>query len=157
MTHLEYDPAPDSGGGMTSTIGPGQSTPHRRVPVGGCEVGLPAERDGAVHVALTGELDLVAGSALSQALTRLRGPSPGLLPRPGCDTVLLDLSDLHFLDISGLRALIDHSAELNTVGWRTSLVHPQPQVRWLIDWARLSGWLPDELPCPCAELGAGRD
>ena len=59
------------------------------------------ERDGLVHVALRGELDLSTVGKVQDELDRVERSKPPL--------VLLDLSKLTFLDSTGLRCVITAS------------------------------------------------
>jgi anti-anti-sigma factor len=56
------------------------------------------ERDGLVHVALRGELDLSTVAKVQEELDRLEADRPPV--------VVLDLSRLSFLDSTGLRCVI---------------------------------------------------
>jgi anti-sigma B factor antagonist len=56
------------------------------------------ERDGLVHVALAGELDLSTVGKVQEELSRIEADSPRV--------VVLDLSRLSFLDSTGLRCVI---------------------------------------------------
>ena len=56
------------------------------------------ERDGAVHVALSGELDISTAQQLEDDLKRVEAARPEL--------IVLDLRDLSFMDSTGLRLLI---------------------------------------------------
>jgi anti-anti-sigma factor len=71
-------------------------------------------------VRLVGELDLTTADELRQAIG-------ALLSRHSCD-VLLDLSDLHFCDVEGARALVwssslvgEHDHRMRVVGARASV------------------------------------
>lgn len=56
------------------------------------------DHDGLAHVVLTGELDLSTIAKVEQELARVEGQGPA--------TVALDLSQLTFLDSSGLRVIV---------------------------------------------------
>jgi anti-sigma B factor antagonist len=56
------------------------------------------ERDGAMHVALRGELDLSTVGKVEEELRTVEADSPSV--------VVLDLSQLTFLDSTGLRCVI---------------------------------------------------
>lgn len=62
------------------------------------EASVVVDATAGVRVALHGELDLAAAPALSALLD-----SPVVA---GATSLLLDLSDIHFLDLAGLRVLI---------------------------------------------------
>ena len=57
-----------------------------------------AASDGTVTVTLRGELDLASVGALQERLTAVEQDAPSL--------IVLDLSDLSFIDSSGLRVLL---------------------------------------------------
>jgi anti-sigma B factor antagonist len=67
----------------------------RKEPVAMLDIDV-SERDGATICQLSGDLDAITVSRFRQAL-------PGCLKRPG---VVIDLSDLHFIDGAGLTALV---------------------------------------------------
>jgi anti-anti-sigma factor len=56
------------------------------------------ERDGLVHVALRGELDLSTVAKVQEELSRVEADGPPI--------VVLDLTQLSFLDSTGLRCVI---------------------------------------------------
>jgi anti-sigma B factor antagonist len=56
------------------------------------------QRGDAVHVALTGELDISTAQRLEDDLRRVEADKPGL--------IVLDLKQLSFMDSTGLRLLI---------------------------------------------------
>jgi anti-sigma B factor antagonist len=64
---------------------------------GSLEVASSAS-DGTVTVTLRGELDLASVGALQERLTAVEQDAPSL--------IVLDLSDLSFIDSSGLRVLL---------------------------------------------------
>ena len=68
-------------------------------------------------ITVGGELDLVTAGELVNFVRRVR--------RPG-DQVVLDLSDVGFLDCSGLRALLRVHQEVNREGGECRLAAPQP-------------------------------
>lgn len=67
-----------------------------------------SEVEGQVQLRLEGELDLSSTRVLEDRLTRLRGKR-----RP----VRLDLSELQFIDSTGLHLLIRTFADARTDGW----------------------------------------
>jgi anti-anti-sigma factor len=80
------------------------------------------DRDGLVHVALRGELDLSTVSKVQDELKRVEEASPR--------TVVLDLSKLTFLDSTGLRCLVTADERARNEGRRVVLVRgPDPVQR----------------------------
>jgi anti-anti-sigma factor len=89
-----------------------------------------------VRVLLAGELDLRSGPLLLSGLERLCGP--GRAPLGGL--VVLDLSELTFIDSTGLTALSESRARLGDQGWRICVTHPDARARKLIDIGVAAGW-----------------
>jgi anti-anti-sigma factor len=80
------------------------------------------ERDGLVHVALRGELDLSTVSKVQEELDRVNTAAPPL--------VVLDLSNLSFLDSTGLRCVITAAERARDAGRRFVVVRgPDPVQR----------------------------
>ena len=80
------------------------------------------EKDGYVHVALRGELDLSSVNKVQDELRRVEGDKPAI--------VLLDLSKLTFLDSTGLRCLVTADQRARDEGRRVVLVRgPDPVQR----------------------------
>lgn len=65
-------------------------------------------------VAIAGELDLGTVPQLAQHLENRRGD--------GHTTVILDLSDLTFMDSSGLRLLIELNGQSERAAWQLKLI-----------------------------------
>lgn len=72
------------------------------------------EQDGAVHLALTGELDLSTVEQVEQELRRVE--------EGGAETVVLDLSSLSFLDSTGLRTIVTADQRARKSGRRLAIV-----------------------------------
>ena len=72
---------------------------------------------------LKGELDMATAGDLSEVLRTVSGRA---------DPMVLDLSEVSFMDSSGLRALLD-AAGLPEEQRPTVLLDPSPQVRRLLD------------------------
>jgi len=72
------------------------------------------EQDGAVHLALIGELDL---STVEKVEEELRKAEDG-----GAETVVLDLSSLSFLDSTGLRTIVTADQRARKSGRRLAIV-----------------------------------
>jgi anti-anti-sigma factor len=80
------------------------------------------DRDGLVHVALRGELDLSSTAKLQEELDRLEAGAP--------QTIVLDLSKLVFLDSTGLRCLVTADERARANGRRVVMVRgPDPVQR----------------------------
>lgn len=80
------------------------------------------ERDGLVHVALRGELDLSTVSKVQEELERVDADGPAL--------VVLDLTNLSFLDSTGLRCVITAAERARDAGRRFVVVRgPDPVQR----------------------------
>ena len=94
-------------------------TQHGPPPAGDTAPGafqmLESEADGLRVVALFGELDL---SNVTQLKARLIGTT---------DTVL-DLSELTFIDSSGIRLLLETAQRAHSQAWKFSVCNPQPAV-----------------------------
>lgn len=72
------------------------------------------EQEGAVHLALIGELDL---STVDKVEEELRKVEDG-----GAETVVLDLSSLSFLDSTGLRTIVTADQRARKSGRRLAIV-----------------------------------
>ena len=81
------------------------------------------DRPGATVVAVGGELDMASSPALDQAIERVR-PGPE-------ERIVLDLAALEFMDVSGLRVLLDAHHRAKTKGVRLTLVNVRGEVRRL--------------------------
>jgi anti-anti-sigma factor len=92
---------------------------------------LETRVDGAVAViAARGELDLAAGAQLSDALRDAIGT--------GAEAVVLDLSDLAFMDSSGLRAVVAADRTTREQGLRFALVRAGDPVHRVFDITRMT-------------------
>jgi anti-anti-sigma factor len=80
------------------------------------------DRNGLVHVALRGELDLSSVNKVQEELRRVEADAPPV--------VVLDLSKLTFLDSTGLRCLVTADQRARDDGRRVVLVRgPDPVQR----------------------------
>ena len=80
------------------------------------------DRDGLVHVALRGELDLSTVAKVQDELRRVEQSEPPI--------VVLDLSRLSFLDSTGLRCLVTADERAREAGRRLVIVRgPEPVQR----------------------------
>ncbi|MEA2197517.1 MAG: anti-sigma factor antagonist [Solirubrobacteraceae bacterium] len=72
--------------------------------------------EGGVSLKITGELDLSTGPALKESVDRLRR---------GATELTVDLSDLMFMDSTGLRLLIELDQRAKQEHWKLALVRPK--------------------------------
>jgi anti-anti-sigma factor len=80
------------------------------------------DRDGFVHVALMGELDLSTVAKVQEALRKIEAGSP--------PTLVVDLSKLTFLDSTGLRCIVTADERAREQGRRVVIVRgPDPVQR----------------------------
>jgi anti-anti-sigma factor len=80
------------------------------------------ERNGLVHVALMGELDLSTVAKVQEELRKVEATSP--------PTVVVDLSKLTFLDSTGLRCIVTADERARDEGRRVVIVRgPDPVQR----------------------------
>jgi len=75
---------------------------------------------GEGRLSLSGELDLATAPRVEQAAEELLAG--------GLHTLVLDLSDLRFIDSSGLRVVVILHRRAEDEGWRLSIVRPSEQV-----------------------------
>jgi anti-sigma B factor antagonist len=87
------------------------------------------KRDGAVHVVLTGELDISTAQRLEDDLHRVEAERPEL--------IVLDLSGLAFLDSTGLRLMIMADARAREEGRKLAVVRPNEMIRRVLRLTRL--------------------
>jgi anti-anti-sigma factor len=74
-------------------------------------------------VRLVGELDMAGVPIVSEHLRRHRERG---------DMVLLDLDELEFMDMSGLRMVLSAAEDASRDGWGLAVTRGSPQVRRLI-------------------------
>jgi anti-anti-sigma factor len=80
------------------------------------------DRNGLVHVALVGELDLSTVAKVQEELRKVEAASP--------PTLVMDLSKLTFLDSTGLRCIITADERAREAGRRMVIVRgPDPVQR----------------------------
>jgi anti-sigma B factor antagonist len=101
------------------------------------------EADGSIRVMVSGELDLAVAGQLESRLRELAD---------GGHRVELDLSDLEFMDSSGIRVVVTALNSSRSGGWQLT-ISPQltDQVRRLIEITGLMDHLwpePDQPPPP---------
>jgi anti-anti-sigma factor len=81
-------------------------------------------RDGAIGIAMVGELDIAAADDAGDVIARAQADTA---------EVICDLHDVSFIDLRGLHVLLDAAAEARTHDARVTLVRPSASVRRLID------------------------
>jgi anti-anti-sigma factor len=80
------------------------------------------DRNGLVHVALVGELDLSSVAKVQEELRRVEAAAP--------PTLVVDLSKLTFLDSTGLRCIVTADERARSEGRRIVIVRgPDPVQR----------------------------
>jgi anti-sigma B factor antagonist len=87
------------------------------------------EHGSAVHLALTGELDISTATRLEDDLRRVEADGPALL--------FLDLRELTFMDSTGLRILITADARARESGRRVVIVRGNEMVQRVMRLTRL--------------------
>ena len=88
---------------------------------------------GRVRVRLRGELDLAGAPTVTECLRRLSDRR---------EQVLLDLDELTFIDMSGLRTLLTAAEDASRDGWAFTVTRGSAPVRRLLTLVRLDGQLP---------------
>jgi anti-anti-sigma factor len=79
---------------------------------------------GTAVLAVRGELDLASYRSLEEALGRALESCP--------KSVVLDLAELEFMDVAGLRSVLRAQESLTAAGKRLVLAAPAPGVRRLL-------------------------
>jgi anti-sigma B factor antagonist len=87
------------------------------------------DRNGLVHVALFGELDLSTVAKVQEELRRVEASSPA--------TLVVDLSKLTFLDSTGLRCIVTADERARTDGRRIVIVRGPDAVQRVFAITRL--------------------
>jgi anti-sigma B factor antagonist len=87
------------------------------------------DRNGLVHVALVGELDLSTVAKVQEELRRIEASSPA--------TVVVDLSKLTFLDSTGLRCIVTADERAREEGRRMVVVRGPDAVQRVFAITRL--------------------
>lgn len=88
---------------------------------------------GRIRVCVRGELDLASGPRLSEALRRLHERR---------ESVLLDLDELSFIDMSGLRVVLAAAEQASRDGGGFTVTRGSSQVRRLVALVQPDGHLP---------------
>lgn len=86
-----------------------------------------------IRVRLRGELDLAGAPSVGERLRRLRECH---------EMVLLDLDELEFIDMSGLRMVMAAAGEASSDGGGFAVTRGSPVVRRLVELVQLDGSLP---------------
>ena len=92
------------------------------------EVTLTEQGD-SVHVGLRGEFDISTAARFEEALRRAEAEEPG--------TVVIDLSELDFMDSTGLRGLVGADARAREARRRLVLVRGNDMVQRVLRLTRL--------------------
>src|SRR5687768_11688656 len=87
------------------------------------------EHAGAVHARLRGELDISTAPRLEDTLSRVEADGPALL--------VIDLSQLDFMDSTGLRLLISADTRAREAGRRLVLIQGNEMVQRVLRLTRL--------------------
>lgn len=90
---------------------------------------ISEDRDGLVHVALVGELDLSTVAKVQEELRRVEAASPA--------TLVVDLSKLTFLDSTGLRCIVTADERARAEGRRIVIVRGPDAVQRVFAITRL--------------------
>jgi stage II sporulation protein AA (anti-sigma F factor antagonist) len=85
-----------------------------------------AHRDGRVVYRLQGDLDMAVADAVRDRVGELVGSAGG-------GRVILDLSELRFIDSRGVRALLQLQQQAEAEGATLILFRPNPHVRKVLD------------------------
>ena len=104
------------------------------------------DRNGLVHIALKGELDLSSVRKVQDELDRVEASSPPI--------VVLDLSKLTFLDSTGLRCLVTADERAREAGRRVVIVRGPEAVQRVFAITRLEERL--EIVDDASAVASGR-
>jgi anti-anti-sigma factor len=94
---------------------------------------VESREDRRTRVHLRGELDMGTGGAVAQRLAALRERG---------DDVVLDLDELTFIDVSGIRLVLAAAGDARRDGWTFTVTYGSRPVRRLIQILELDGQLP---------------
>ena len=92
-----------------------------------------ADGPGVTRITLTGELDLATAPQLRTALSRAAEDA---------ELVVVDLSELKFMDSTGIQTILTADAQLRAAGRRLALVPGPPQVQRVFELTGLADKLP---------------
>ncbi len=90
---------------------------------------MTEDRNGLVHVALVGELDLSSVAKVQEELRRVEASAPS--------TLVVDLSKLSFLDSTGLRCIVTADERARAEGRRIVIVRGPDAVQRVFAITRL--------------------
>jgi anti-anti-sigma factor len=99
------------------------------------------DQDGVTHVALAGEFDLAAIEEFESAIEQLEADQPAAM--------VIDLSELRFMDSSGLRALVMADQRAREAGRRLAIVPGRSTIRRVFEITQLDDRL-DLIESPSA-------
>ena len=102
------------------------------------------EEDGAIRLALSGELDISSASRVEEELDRVEAERPPVL--------VLDLRGLAFMDSTGLRLIVSADARAREQGRRLAVVRGPEAVQRIFRVTRLDERL-DMVDDPAAIAG----
>jgi anti-anti-sigma factor len=88
---------------------------------------------GRIRVRLRGDFDLAGVASVTESLRELRERH---------EPVLLDLDELEFIDMSGLRVVLAAAEDAARDGWAFTVTQGSPSVRRLIGLVAADGRLP---------------
>ena len=118
---------------MTERSIPEQLRAERIIELG--QLTLRSHREGAVHtIALAGEMDLSNAGEVERELLRAEDTN--------ASTIVIDLSELQFMDSTGIRLLIAADARSRADSCRLRLTRPPAQVLRVLCIAGIDNLLP---------------
>jgi anti-anti-sigma factor len=83
------------------------------------------KEDRSARLALRGELDMSSAPVLARELARAARRRP--------DRIVLDLAELSFMDVTGLRAILDVARRVRRYGGAVVIENPQPHILRLLE------------------------
>ena len=91
---------------------------------------MESGRDGGVHrLRLLGEFDLAGANAFREEIARIEAGHP--------EQVVIDMSDLEFMDSTGLRLLLETDLRHRSNSGRVRYVRPAGEVARLLELTRV--------------------
>jgi anti-sigma B factor antagonist len=101
--------------------------------LGGLKVGWQRPESGSARIKLEGELDSLSLPALRQSVDTLYAS--------GCFDISLDLTELTFIDSTGLGALVAVWRRCQREAGRATVINPSEAVRRLMDMTGIARFL----------------
>jgi anti-anti-sigma factor len=99
------------------------------------ELHLRSERDGSVHtIAIAGELDMSTADGVERELERVEATD--------AETIVLDLSQLRFMDSTGVRLVVGATARFRENDRRLSIVRGGANVQRVFELCGVAELLP---------------